>query len=80
MQPIKSFANAVYGCLSTQQPEEENVPSGDEEIIWADKTELKQKEERAARAMGLYYGIIDKAARGKNYLPPSKNAKNKNHR
>lgn len=45
--------------------EMENVLSGDEKSIWADKAYPKQKEKKAARAMGIYYGVLDKATRGK---------------
>lgn len=43
--------------------EMENVLSGDEQSIWADKAYPKQKDKKAARAMGIYYGVLDKAAR-----------------
>ena len=45
--------------------EMENVLSGDEKSIWADKAYPEQKQKRAARAMGIYYGVLDKAVRGK---------------
>jgi len=43
----------------------EHVLSGDEKSIWADKAYPEQKQKRAARSMGLYYGVLDKAVRGK---------------
>lgn len=45
--------------------EMEKLMSGDEQGIWADKAYPKQKDKRAARAMGIYYGVLDKATRGK---------------
>jgi len=56
--------------------EMENVLSGDEKSIWADKAYPKQKGKRAARAMGIYYGVLDKAARGSN-LSASQQKRNK---
>lgn len=43
--------------------EMENVLSGDEQSVWADKAYPKQKDKRAARAMGIYYGVLDKPSR-----------------
>lgn len=56
--------------------EMENVLSGDEKSIWADKAYPKQKEKKAARAMGIYYGVLDKATRGKG-LSASQRKRNK---
>lgn len=56
--------------------EMENVLSGDEQSVWADKAYPKQKEKRAARAIGIYYGVLDKAARGKK-LSASQQKRNK---
>jgi IS5 family transposase len=43
--------------------EMENVLNGDEQSIWADKAYPRQKDKKAARAMGIYYGVLDKAPR-----------------
>ena len=43
--------------------EMENVLSGDEQSVFADKAYANQKHKRAARALGIYYGVLDKAAR-----------------
>jgi transposase, IS5 family len=43
----------------------ENVISGDEQSIWADKAYPNKEAKRKARANGIYYGILDKAKRGK---------------
>ena len=43
--------------------EMEKVLSGDEPSVWADKAYPKQKDKKAARAMGIYYGVLDKASR-----------------
>ena len=43
----------------------ENVISGDEQSVWADKAYPRQEDKRAARKSGVYYGILDKATRGK---------------
>lgn len=45
--------------------EMENVLSGDEASIWADKNYRCRKDKKAARATGVYYGVLDKRARGK---------------
>lgn len=41
------------------------VLSGDERSVFADKAYANQNDKRAAREMGLYYGVLDKATRGK---------------
>lgn len=43
----------------------EKVISGDEQSVWADKAYPRQEDKRAARKSGVYYGILDKATRGK---------------
>jgi IS5 family transposase len=43
----------------------EELLSGDEQGIWADKAYYNEQHKRAARAMGIYYGILDKKKRGK---------------
>jgi IS5 family transposase len=43
----------------------ENVVSGDEKSIWADKAYPNKEAKQKARAKGIYYGILDKATRGK---------------
>jgi len=45
--------------------EMENLISGDEQSIWADKNYRSRKHKKAARSMGIYYGVLDKKARGK---------------
>ena len=42
----------------------EEVLSGDEKSIWADKAYPNNKHKRIARKMGIYYGILDKKRRG----------------
>lgn len=56
--------------------EMEKVLSGDEKSIWADKAYPRQKDKRAARAMGIFYGVLDKATRGKN-LSATQHKRNK---
>jgi IS5 family transposase len=56
--------------------EMENVLSGDEQSVWADKAYPKQKDKRAARAMGIYYGLLDKASRN-NPLSGKQQKRNK---
>ena len=56
--------------------EMDNMLSGDEQSIWADKAYTKQKDKKAARAMGIYYGVLDKATRGKK-LSASQHKRNK---
>ena len=53
----------------------ENVLSGDEKSVFADKAYANQKHKRAARALGIYYGTLDKAARNH---PLSKRQKKRN--
>ena len=45
--------------------EMENLMSGDEQSIWADKAYAARKNKKAAREMGIYYGVLDKTTRGK---------------
>ena len=45
--------------------EMESVMSGDEQSVFADKAYTTRKDKRAAREMGIYYGILDKGTRGK---------------
>lgn len=45
--------------------EMENLVSGDEQSIWADKNYRSRSFKKAAREMGIYYGVLDKRARGK---------------
>lgn len=42
----------------------EEVLSGDEKSIWADKAYPNNKHKRIARKLGIYYGILDKKRRG----------------
>ena len=44
--------------------EMENLMSGDEQSVWADKAYPKEADKRIARKLGIYYGILDKAKRG----------------
>ncbi|MEO5673064.1 MAG: IS5 family transposase [Chitinophagales bacterium] len=41
----------------------ENVLSGDETSIWADSGYVNKKLKRAARTLGIYFGVIDRGAR-----------------
>ena len=41
----------------------ENVLSGDEQSVFADKAYASRKNKKAMRAVGIYYGILDKGAR-----------------
>jgi transposase, IS5 family len=43
----------------------ENVVSGDEKSIWADKAYPNKEGKQKARAKGIYYGILDRATRSK---------------
>jgi transposase, IS5 family len=42
----------------------EAVLSGDEKSIWADKAYTNDKHKRIARAMGIFYGVLDKKKKG----------------
>lgn len=42
----------------------ENLMNGDEKSIWADKAYPTEKHKRAARFLGIYFGVLDKAKRG----------------
>lgn len=44
--------------------EMENLMSGDEQSVWADKAYPRESDKRAARALGIYYGVLDKGKRG----------------
>lgn len=44
--------------------EMENLMSGDEQSVWADKAYPREADKRAARKLGIYYGVLDKAKRG----------------
>ena len=44
--------------------EMENLMSGDERSVWADKAYPRGCDKRAAPEMGIYYGILDKGKRG----------------
>lgn len=54
----------------------EDLLSGDEQSIWADKAYPDDKQKRAARTLGIYYGILDKARRGRT-LSNKQKKKNK---
>ncbi len=41
-----------------------NLLSGDGKSIWADKAYPRESDKRAARKLGFYYGVLDKAKRG----------------
>jgi IS5 family transposase len=42
----------------------EDVLSGDEKSIWADKAYPQDQHKSIARKLGIYYGILDKKKRG----------------
>ncbi|MBX3295418.1 MAG: IS5 family transposase [Acidobacteria bacterium] len=42
-----------------------NLVSGDEQSVWGDKNYRKKSDKSAARALGIYYGVLDQRARGK---------------
>lgn len=42
-----------------------NLMSGDEQSVWGDKNYRSKKDKKAAREMGIYYGVLDQRARGK---------------
>ena len=44
--------------------EMEKLLSGDEQSVWADKAYPKEADKRAARKLGIYYGVLDKGKRG----------------
>ncbi|MER3478811.1 MAG: hypothetical protein C4287_23070 [Leptolyngbya sp. ERB_1_2] len=44
--------------------EMEHLMSGDEKSVWADKAYPRERDKRAAREMGIYYGVLDKGKRG----------------
>lgn len=57
----RSFTSAEVNDIR----ELENVLSGDEQSIWGDKNYRNKKHKKAARALGIYYGMLDQRARGK---------------
>ena len=52
--------------------EMENLMSGDEQSVWADKAYLRERDKRAARKLGIYYGILDKGKRGRGLTAKQK--------
>lgn len=54
----------------------EKVLSGDEKSVWGDKAYPNKAGKQAARASGIYYGILDKAKRNQP-LSSSQNKRNK---
>lgn len=42
-----------------------NLLSGDEQSVWGDKNYRKRTDKSAARVLGIYYGVLDQRARGK---------------
>lgn len=42
-----------------------NLLSGDEQSVWGDKNYRSRKDKKAARALGIYYGVLDQRARTK---------------
>lgn len=55
----------------------ENVLSGDETSVWADSGYVNKKLKRAARTLGIYFGVIDRGARNH---PLSKSQKKRNRK
>lgn len=53
------------GASVHDSQELEKVLSGDEKSIWGDKAYPNKKYKRAARALGIHYGVLDKATRSK---------------
>jgi IS5 family transposase len=55
----------------------EAMMSGDEQSVWADKAYPVEKYKRAARALGIYYGVLDK---GRRNHPLSRKQKKRNRK
>lgn len=54
----------------------ENLLSGDEKGIWADSAYINKEKKRAARFLGIYFGVLDRATRNH----PLSNKQKKNNR
>jgi IS5 family transposase len=52
--------------------EMEKLLSGDEKSVWADKAYPKEADKRAARKLGIYYGVLDKGKRGRGLTTKQK--------
>jgi len=55
----------------------EELFSGDEQAVFADSAYSNQQDKRACRALGIYYGVLDKGTRKK---PLSKSQKRRNRK
>lgn len=55
----------------------ENLLSGDEKGIWADSAYINKNKKRAARFLGIYFGVLDRAVRNH---PLSNKQKKKNRK
>jgi len=57
----RSFTPAQVNDIREMQ----SLMSGDEQSVWGDKNYRSRKNKKAAREMGIYYGVLDQRARGK---------------
>src|SRR6266853_113922 len=73
----KLIRKQTYTSASPHDSTEfENLLSGDEKGIWADSAYVNKEKKRAARFLGIYFGVLDRAARSH----PLSNKQKKNNR
>lgn len=71
----KLIRKRTYTSASPHDSTEfENLLSGDERGIWADSAYIHKEKKRVARFLGIYFGVLDRAAR--NHPLSSKQKKN----
>jgi IS5 family transposase len=73
----KLIRKQTYTSASPHDSTEfENLLSGDEKGIWADSAYVNKEKKRAARFLGIYFGVLDRAGRSH----PLSNKQKKNNR
>lgn len=71
----KLIRKQTYTSASPHDSTEfENLLSGDEKGIWADSAYINKEKKRAARFLGIYFGVLDRAVR--NHSLSNKQKKN----
>jgi IS5 family transposase len=71
----KLIRKQTYTSASSHDSTEfENLFSGDEQGIWADSAYISKDKKRAARFLGIYFGVLDRGSR--NHPLSSKQKKN----
>ena len=73
----KLIRKQTYTSASSHDSTEfENLFSGDEQGIWADSAYISKDKKRAARFLGIYFGVLDRGSR----KHPLSNKQKKNNR